>query len=246
MSFFGQDHVRQSSNNGGVVRRIVGFCVLLTVLATIYATGNEHLNLESLSQREDNLRQWIGRYPVRSFVYCFLAYIVVSLVPGTTGKSLVVAWFFGFWRALFIVNVGLTLAAITSLMLSRHYFHEIVSQRWHKIVTTADSALERDGGLYVLLLRLVHFPFTVMNYALGATSIQVKTFWWTTQVGILPGNLVFVYAGTTLPSLKELATDGVHAFLTPRLTLAFVLLTVVPVIARWTVHMVSGRQRGSD
>ena len=78
----------------------------------------------------------------------------------------------------------------------------------------------------------MHVPFTFVNYAIGTTSMRAFTFWWSTQLGLLPGCILFVWAGAELPTLQELMVHGTSAIFTPRLMVVFVLMAVFPIIVR--------------
>ena len=43
---------------------------------------------------------------------------------------------------------------------------------------------------------------------MGLTRIKTRTFWWVSQLGMLPATAAYVYAGSTVPSLRILAVDG--------------------------------------
>ena len=51
-------------------------------------------------------------------------------------------------------------------------------------------------------------PFFVINLVMGLTPISVRTFWWVSQLGMLPATGVFVYAGSQFPSLHTLLEQG--------------------------------------
>jgi uncharacterized membrane protein YdjX (TVP38/TMEM64 family) len=65
---------------------------------------------------------------------------------------------------------------------------------------------------------------------MGLTPIPTRTFWWVSQVGMLPGTIVFVYAGSQFPSLSVLAEKGASGILTPQLFIAFILLGIFPIM----------------
>jgi len=72
-----------------------------------------------------------------------------------------------------------------------------------------DGAIKQQGFKIVLLLRLVPLiPFNVLNYALGITSQTVKATLLATLVGMLPGTALFVYLGTTMRSLADVASGN--------------------------------------
>lgn len=58
------------------------------------------------------------------------------------------------------------------------------------------------------------------------------------QLGLLPGNLVFVYAGTQLPTLEQFAEQGVEGVVSLELIVAMVVMAVFPLIARWLIRRV--------
>jgi uncharacterized membrane protein YdjX (TVP38/TMEM64 family) len=46
-------------------------------------------------------------------------------------------------------------------------------------------------------------PFFTVNYLVGLTRIPLKTFLWTTSLGMFPGSLVYAYAGLQLGSINR-------------------------------------------
>ena len=67
---------------------------------------------------------------------------------------------------------------------------------------------------------------------MGLTPIRALTFWWVSQLGMLPGTAVFVYAGATVPDLQTLSNQGAGGILSPQLIVAFVLLGVFPLLVK--------------
>jgi uncharacterized membrane protein YdjX (TVP38/TMEM64 family) len=202
----------------------------------VYVAARRYLPLETVVAYEMQLRAWIDRYPWRAFALGLLLYTVLSFVPATTGKSIVFGWLFGFWTALLQVNLALTGAALGSFFLSRYLMRDAVQSRFGFYIARFDRALSRSGGAYVASLRLLHLPYTFVNYSLGATSIRWTTFWWASQLGMLPGNIVFVLAGAQLPSLQVLAREGARGVFSPTLVAAFVLMACFPLAVQWLVR----------
>ena len=86
------------------------------------------------------------------------------------------------------------------------------------------QGLTRDGTFYLVSLRLIPIvPFVLLNPALGLTRIKVWTFWWTTQLGMLPGNAIYVNAGEKLVAVRALSD-----ILSPSIISTLVLLAVFP------------------
>jgi uncharacterized membrane protein YdjX (TVP38/TMEM64 family) len=212
---------------------LVGF--LLLAIAG-YAAVRHYLPLETIIEYEARLRSAVDRYPRQSFFTGLIFYTLLSFVPGTTGKSIIFGWLFGFWIAFLQVNLALTAAALGSFFVSRYLFRDAVQSRFGFYIARFDKAIARSGGVYVMSLRMLHAPYTFVNYAMGASSIRWTTFWWSSQLGLLPGNVVFVLAGAQLPSLQTLSRDGVHAAFSPMLIVAFLLMAAFPIAVQHGVR----------
>ena len=93
-------------------------------------------------------------------------------------------------------------------------------------------------------------PFFVINAVMGLTPIRTRTFWWVSQLGMLAGTAVFVYAGSSVPNLQTLADQGIGAVFTPsqltQLVIAFVLLGVFPLIVRYAMKLILPSKSPTD
>jgi len=207
----------------------VVLCVLLATAALFYF---QLLSWETLGTHEDDLRRLIAEHPWRSACIGFLVYTAMCFVPGTTGKSLIVGWLFGFWSALVQVNVGLTIAALATFWLSRYLFRDAVRARLGPKLVDLDRALLRDGAYYLFAIRVVHGPYTITNYAMGVTSMRWRDFWLASQLGMLPANAIFVYAGAQMPSLAQLLEEGLSSVFSPRVIVALAIFGLTPLIVR--------------
>ena len=75
-------------------------------------------------------------------------------------------------------------------------------------------------------------PFFVINLVMGLTPIRTMTFWWVSQLGMLPGTAVYLYAGSSVPSLSVLAETGVAGIVSPKLVIAFAVLGLFPLVIK--------------
>ncbi|MCP4389384.1 MAG: VTT domain-containing protein [Gammaproteobacteria bacterium] len=210
----------------------------ILVIAAILLTGlawyvNNYISLEELAEQESRVRTYISLNPWRSFIVGFGIYAGLALVPGTGGKAIVYGWLFGFWQAVTIVSVGLTLAAMAIFSLSRYLFRESIERRYTNPVALMNKHLAREGAFYLLALRMAHAPYSVVNPISGASRVRIWTFCWTTAVGMLPVNAIWVYVGVRLPSLRDLASSGPGAFVDLPLILAMVGCAALAPLIRW-------------
>lgn len=217
-------------------RKLIVFGVAAILLVALAWYVNTHVSLDELAEQEKQIRSAIAANPWRSFVIGFLIYTAVSLVPGTGGKAIIYGWLFGFWQALTIVTVGLTIAAMAIFYLSRYLIQESIERRYSNFLAQMNKHLEKEGAFYLVTLRLLHAPYSIVNPVSGASRIQAWTFFWTTVVGLLPANAIWVYVGVRLPTLSELARSGAGSFIDLPLIGALIAIGVLPFPIRWLVR----------
>jgi uncharacterized membrane protein YdjX (TVP38/TMEM64 family) len=71
--------------------------------------------------------------------------------------------------------------------------------------------------------------------------VPAKTFWWTTQLGLIPSTMVFAFAGARIPALSVIAERGVLSLLDQSLIAALVATAILPIIIRWIAAGVGRR-----
>ena len=220
------------------------FAVVAIVAAVLYWQFGSYLSLESLAQQETALRDYRTQHPVLVFAIAFLVYVTVTgmSLPGATPLTLVYAWYFGFLQTLVLVSFASTLGATVAFLLSRYLFRDAIMSRFGDRLTKFNQSLEREGPFYLFSLRLIPaVPFFIINAVMGLTPLKTWTFWWVSQIGMFPGTAVFVYAGSSVPSLTTLAEKGVNAAFSPaqmtQILGAFVLTGLLPLAARWAIQL---------
>ena len=214
-------------------QRILALVGLVVVVATLGIVAHQYSSLQWLIAEETYLLSAVQANPVRSWLIGFVLYLGLSLIPGTAGKSVIAGWLFGFWAGVLMVDVALTAAAMTTFFASRFIFREAIESRFGLQLDRFRRKMESDAGFYLLSLRLLHTPYSALNYASGATSIvPAGTFLWTTQVGLLPSTMVFVCVGTRIPRLSVVAEKGPIALLYGPLMAALLATSTLPFILR--------------
>ncbi|TWU22671.1 TVP38/TMEM64 family protein [Bythopirellula polymerisocia] len=221
--------------------------VLLIVLASVMGIGyfllRDVLTLEALAEQEARLREFQKRNPSLAYLVVFVAYAAITGIslPGATVLTLVVGWFFGLIRGVLLVSFASTTGATIAFLLSRYLFREVVQNHFGERLAKFNEMLERDGPYYLFTLRLIPaVPFFVINVVMGLTPVKTLTFWWVSQLGMFAGTCVYVYAGSSVPSLQILAEEGIGAVFSgtqlARLGTAFVLLGIFPLAVRWIMR----------
>jgi uncharacterized membrane protein YdjX (TVP38/TMEM64 family) len=214
-------------------RRLLVPALLVGLLLSIGIYLSRYATTDWMIRNEIWMRDSIRHRPVGAWLIGFVAYFALSLIPGTTGKSIVLGWLFGFAAGVVLVNCALTLAAIITFLVARHYIQDAIQSRFAVMMSRLNRRLERDGAIYQLTIRHAHAPFSLVNYGTGAgTHVPLRTFWWTTQLGLLPGICVMVFAGSRLPTLQELAQNGPLQLIDPLMWVALAATVFVPFVIR--------------
>jgi uncharacterized membrane protein YdjX (TVP38/TMEM64 family) len=181
------------------------FALAVIVLYLLLA---DRITLDALAERESMLREFQKANPWFTYVAVFCIYVTVTglSLPGATPMSLLIGWYFGLIRGVILVSFASTTGATVAFLLSRHLLRESIQSRFAQYLKTFNNELDRDGPFYLFTLRLIPaVPFFVINVVMGLTRVRVWTFWWVSQIGMLAGTIVYVYAGSSIPDLTQLA-----------------------------------------
>jgi uncharacterized membrane protein YdjX (TVP38/TMEM64 family) len=215
---------------------LVGLLVSLGLLWWL----RDHLNLAALAEEEAELRQLQNRYPAATFCVMFAAFVVITglSLPMATGMSMLCGWFLGFGPGLLLVSFASTAGATIAMLICRFFFRDQIQRRFADRLGGINRSLHRDGAFYLLSLRLMPaLPYFMLNALMGLTAIRIWSYWWATQLGMLPAFSIYVYAGSQVPSLPQLMREGPAAVFASgqltRLLIALALMACLPLLLRW-------------
>lgn len=213
--------------------------MILLAAGVLYSQyGGQH-SLEWLAEHEQQLRDSFAARPLATALILFFLYAAVtgSSIPWATFLSLLVANLLGFWKALLIVSFASTLGATLAMLASRYFFREAVQRRLAGRYGHLLEHLETEGPYYLVAMRLTpYIPYFAINLLMGLTRMRVRTFWWVSQLGMLPITCVYLWTGSQLPGFAELAEHGVGRLFSPSLLVALCMLAVVPIALRQLVR----------
>lgn len=219
----------------------VGLLALLVVVAVGgYWLLGDRLSFEYLGSQESELREYRQNHPFWAAVVAIAVYVAVAgfSLPGATVLTLAYGWYFGFWQGLLVVSFGSTGGATLAFLLTRYLLQGWVQQKFARRLQSINAVFDREGAFYLFTLRLIPaVPFFVINAVMGLTKIRAITFWWVSQLGMLPGTAAYVYAGSTVPSIKQLAEEGVGKVISWQLLLAFAILGLLPLVIKRVMAM---------
>jgi uncharacterized membrane protein YdjX (TVP38/TMEM64 family) len=213
-------------------RKILLVCALLGAFVLIYTQlPPGTLTLENLQARHQALLLYCQQAPIQSAALFFILYVLVTTLslPGAALLTLLGGALFGLWPGILLVSFASTLGATLAMLVSRYLLRDWVQRRFAGPMRTLNDGVARDGAFYLFALRLMPlFPFFVINLLAGVTTLGVRRYWWVSQLGMLPGAVVFLNAGHQLGQIASL-----RDILSPGVVFAFTLLGLLPLITRW-------------
>jgi pyruvate/2-oxoglutarate dehydrogenase complex dihydrolipoamide dehydrogenase (E3) component/uncharacterized membrane protein YdjX (TVP38/TMEM64 family) len=141
----------------------------------------------------------------------FVVAYVVACVLFLPGAILTLGAGFAYGVALGapLVWVAANLGAAVAFLLGRTVARETIAARVARNPSFAaiDHAVGRSGFRIVLLTRLSPaFPFNLLNYAFGITQVTFRDYVAGSLLGMIPGTVMYVYLGSLVTSLTELAS----------------------------------------
>jgi len=218
---------------------IVSVIVLLVVLFFVFDLG-QYFTLSRLKERQQEFNQFYQENTFTTLAFYMGTYILVTALslPGAAVMTLAGGALFGFWVGTIVVSFASTIGATLAFLVSRFLLRDWVQNKFGNRLRKINDGIQRDGAFYLFTLRLVPiFPFFVINLAMGLTPIRTLVYYVVSQIGMLPGTMVYVNAGT---QLAEIQSPG--GILSMDLLLSFALLGAFPWIAKKAVSMVKTRK----
>jgi len=214
--------------------------IAAAVAWAVWSGATDALTLDNLKARQAELAQWVGANPWLAGAGFFLLYVAVAAasIPGAAVLTLAAGALFGFGPGLLLVSFASSIGASLAFLVARFVLRDSLQSRYGERLKKIDAGVERDGAFYLFTLRLVPvFPFFMVNLLAGLTALKLRTFYWVSQLGMLAGTAVYVYAGTQLARIESLGD-----VLSPGLIGAFVLLGLLPLLMRWLTRWLQGRR----
>jgi len=188
------------SRKGALIKALV---FVIFILAAIYifrfTPVKNFLTQTTLSHFLESAGMWA---PVLFIVVYALG--ICLFVPGTLLTALGAAIFGAYWGFLYVwigAMIGASAAFWIGRTLGREFAASLIGDRLKKY----DDAIERNGFATVLYLRLIYFPFTVMDFGMGITKVRFWDYFAGTGLGILVGTFIFTFF---IGTLKEVWASG--------------------------------------
>lgn len=208
--------------------------ILVAILALLFAFKllnlDQYLNLTYLKESQTAFAAIYNEHRLLVIICYMLIYITATALslPGALILTLAGGALFGLVTGTIVISFASSIGATLACGVSRYLLRDWVQSKFGDKLQKINEGMEKEGGFYLFTLRLVPiFPFFVINLVMGLATIRLSTYYWVSQLGMLPATIVYVNAG------KELAKiDSLSGILSPGLIISFVLLGLFPITAK--------------
>jgi uncharacterized membrane protein YdjX (TVP38/TMEM64 family) len=227
------------------IKKVVIIAVILSLVAVfkIFHLG-QYLTLSYIKESQENFSLLYAdhRFLVISS-YMAIYILVTSLsLPGAAILTIAGGALFGLWVGTLAVSFASTIGATLACFVSRFLLRDWVQGKFGDKISKVNEGIKNEGKFYLFTLRLIPiFPFWVINLIMGLTKMSLTEFYWVSQVGMLPGTMVYVNAGKELAKIESL-----KGILSPGLLISFALLGLFPIAVKKVLSFYKARKGKTD
>ena len=220
--------------------------VILIVIAGLVAAVkvfhlDQYLTLSYLKGSLDKLKTLYENHSLMVIAGYFVIYVLTTSLslPGASPLGIAGGALFGFWTATLVVSFASTIGATLACFVSRYLLRDWIQNKFGDKIAKVNEGIEKEGAFYLFTLRLIPvFPFWMINLAMGLTKMSLLKFYWVSQIGMLPGTMVFVNAGKELAKIESL--KGIFS---PGLIISFALIGIFPIAVKKFLALYRSRRK---
>ena len=202
------------------------FLVCISVVLVWQAEG-----VFTLQALKNNYQSLID-YKESNFILFAITYFVIYVlstalsVPGAAILTVAGGALFGFVNGTILVSFSSSMGALLAFFASRYLLRSFITNKFFDQYQKIKINFSANQSTYLLSLRLAPiFPFFLINIIMGLLPIGWRRFYFVSQLGMLPGTIVYVNAGVKLSGL-----ESVDQIMTPSIIISLLLVALFPYI----------------
>ena len=227
--------------NKNIAQKAAIVAAIIAVIAAFKFLGlGQYLTLDYLKQSQSRFADLYNAKPLFVISSYMLIYILVTALslPGAVIMTLAGGALFGLLTGTIVISFASTIGATIACFVSRFLLRDWVQKKFGDRLEPINNGIEREGGFYLFTMRLVPaFPFFLINLAMGITKLPLVQYYWVSQLGMLPGTIVYVNAGKEIGKI-----DSLSGILSPGLLASFVILGLFPITVKKMMAWVKTRR----
>ena len=220
-----------------MAKKLILIAILASLIGAFFFFGlHEVFNLQYLQEKRGSFIELYQQNPfliAGGFFLVYVAFAALSL-PAAAILTLAAGAIFGFWTGLILVSFASTIGATLAFLIARYILRDSMEKKFSNQLEKINQGVAKDGWLYCFSARLIPaFPFFVVNAVMALTKLKTLTFYWSSQLGMLPGTAVYVNAGTQISTIGTLGDIA-----SPKIIGSFLLLAIFPFIAKFIMSKI--------
>lgn len=216
---------------GDTAKKLLILAVVGCLIASYFIFDlGQFFSLEYLKDSRERFQVLYADHTVLVIGAYFLIYVTATALalPAAAVLTLAGGALFGLVTGVIVTSFASTIGATLAFIVSRYLLRDAVQSRFGDKLARINKGMEEEGAFYLFTLRLIPvFPFFVINTVMGLTPMRVTTYYWVSQIGMLPASIVYVNAGKELGKI-----DSLSGLLSPSLIVSFVILGLFPLVVK--------------
>lgn len=213
------------------LNKIIILSVLLLIVGLFfYFDLGRYLSLDYLKESQARFQRLYEQHRFSVLGSYMVIYVVVTALslPGAAVMTLAGGGLFGLVTGTIAVSFASTIGATCACLASRFFLRDWVQNKFGEKLQTINEGIDKEGAFYLFSLRLIPvFPFFIINLLMGLTTMPIRTYFWVSQLGMLPATIVYVNAGNELAKIDSLA-----GIISPSLIASFAVLGLFPITVK--------------
>ncbi len=227
-----------------IKRLFVGLFVISLFFVARFMGIQHYITIDSMRENMFWLQCMVHKYYVLSVMsyICFYIFTITFSLPFAAVLTLAGGFFFGTLRGAVFANIGATVGSTCSFLLVRYVAGKPLQRKYKQQLQNFNKEFKKYGIWYLIVVHsIVIIPLFLVNILAGLTKVSVWTFMWTTSVSILPGGLVYAFAGKQLHTINS--TKDIFS---PSIIGAFILLgliSLLPILIKRLVELKRSKKK---
>lgn len=184
--------------------------------------------LTEIQQKRELLEQFVVTHYWSSIALFIGVYILdgICALPATSLLIITGGFLFGTVPAAICTVIGATIGGTGLFLMTRYLFGKSLQKKYQHRLVNFNNQIHHHGAWYLLGVRIIPIiPFFLVNILSGLTLVPVRTFVWTTAVGVIPSGIIYAYLGQRL-----MTVNSMRDFFSPGMIIIFCVLILMAVI----------------
>jgi len=214
--------------------RIILFLVLILIILFIRHLGiHKQVTISSLKKNTNLLESYIQKNYMVSVIAYIALYVLLSSLALPVSAVLTIAggFLFGTVLGALYSNIGATIGSSISFLAIRYFIGTFIQVRFGDRLKSFNREFQRHGYSYLLSIHFVSVvPLFLINIFAALANVSFWTFVWTTTVGVMPGFLLYSFAGKQLTSIES--AKDIFSLQIVLALIALAIIAILPIVIR--------------